>query len=335
MFWTLVVLAMQTSNAAPVKRDVGKQQKAATQRDSTAISAPLPTATLPVGAPTSQPGAAPAENKGKSDPWTEPMAVLTAGLLFIAGVQAILFVRQLRIMNQGLIGTKAAADAAKRSADAANESIVLAKQTAEAQATDVRASLELAQRSAEAATLNANAARDSAQALMSSQRAWVSWVTVDINRFDGGATFIDEQRNSTYAPAASGILFAIRWMNAGQTPAIHTTVYGASRIVEATEPVPIFEQAAAAAHQGKATALIPHWPVGGPPQPITTDQIARLKTREIRVFLFGTADYETVFPGDTRKHSEVCLEILFTGTDASTGKDVWSHTPVGTQQGAS
>jgi hypothetical protein len=48
----------------------------------------------------------------------DPVALLTLGLLFFAGGQALLFLWQLDLIRKGLADTKNAADAAKKSADA-------------------------------------------------------------------------------------------------------------------------------------------------------------------------------------------------------------------------
>jgi hypothetical protein len=64
---------------------------------------------------------------------SDPMNVLTLGLLFVGSTQAILFLWQLNLIREGLADTKEAADGAKKSADIANESLLLSKETAERQ----------------------------------------------------------------------------------------------------------------------------------------------------------------------------------------------------------
>jgi hypothetical protein len=65
--------------------------------------------------------------------WTAVLAVLTGALVVVAGVQAALFVVQLRYMNKGLADAEIAAKASRDSALATRDSVDLAKITARRQ----------------------------------------------------------------------------------------------------------------------------------------------------------------------------------------------------------
>jgi hypothetical protein len=63
-----------------------------------------------------------------SDWW---LTWFTGGLVIVGGLQLFLFLWQLRLIRDSLVDAKHAADAARQSADAANDSVRLAKETAQ------------------------------------------------------------------------------------------------------------------------------------------------------------------------------------------------------------
>jgi hypothetical protein len=65
--------------------------------------------------------------------WADPINPLTLGLLLVGGIQAALFVWQLRLIQSGLTDAKEAADAARDSAIATKDAVDLASATAKHQ----------------------------------------------------------------------------------------------------------------------------------------------------------------------------------------------------------
>jgi hypothetical protein len=61
--------------------------------------------------------------------WTKVLALLTFGLLLAAGIQIIMFLRQLKVMRQDLEDTQTVARAAKQSAETARESLAVERGT--------------------------------------------------------------------------------------------------------------------------------------------------------------------------------------------------------------
>jgi hypothetical protein len=63
----------------------------------------------------------------------DPIAILTCALVFVGGAQVWLFYRQLKFIREGLVDAKEASDAAKLSAQVADESLKLSRETAQRQ----------------------------------------------------------------------------------------------------------------------------------------------------------------------------------------------------------
>jgi hypothetical protein len=64
---------------------------------------------------------------------------------------------------------------------------------------------------------------------------------------------------------------------------------------------------------GKSAPLLPGVQIGSMRCALAGRDIDALKNGKVKIFLYGRADYDTVFPGWTRKHAEVCFEVGYVG----------------------
>lgn len=101
-------------------------------------------------------------------------------------------------------------------------------------------------------------------------------------------------------------------------------------------PVPIFKPAP---NIGEVHgAILPGVQISGEQSPFPNSDIEALKRRECRIFLYSRADYESVYAAATPYHTEVCMEVLYFGTetDSKTGtkKPLFTFRVTGPQNSA-
>lgn len=164
--------------------------------------------------------------------------------------------------------------------------------------------------SAEAAAKAAVAAEKSANSYQAAERAWMAQTDVVYSSF-----FDSTFGNS--AERINGVMFQIKWANAGDTPAINCSVL---MMQEKTvnDIIPTFRPAP---NIGEAHGpILPRVSVSAHPAPFPNNDIEALKKRECRIFLYSRADYKTVYAADVPHHTEVCMEVLYAGmeTDSKT-----------------
>ena len=176
---------------------------------------------------------------------------------------------------------------------------------------EMRRAADASTDSAKAATTAADAAKESVESYRESERAWISVVEFAVSTVQGIDAATGKQM--------SGTAFNIRWVNGGRTPAVHCTMYSDHRVVLSPNDsgVPLFDVPQSAADQ-REMPLIPGVPVNSPQRFIDDADMRKLVGRQCRIFLYGRAEYELVFPRpggpDSSPRTEVCVEINFWAT---------------------
>jgi hypothetical protein len=155
--------------------------------------------------------------------------------------------------------------------------------------------VDAATKSAEAASQSALAAKMMAETAMRTERAWIGTLRV----------------NASQSP--HGWAFDFRWINGGKTPAIKCEIFTAIRIQPAGSNVPTFQRAQRPPEPSKGVA-IPGVEFGSQPLFISEDEVARISSGEARAFIYGEVEYEDVFHDRVRRSTQVCSEVLVTGT---------------------
>jgi hypothetical protein len=176
-------------------------------------------------------------------------------------------------------------------------------------------------RASDTAEAAARAAKDSIDSYRLAERAWVACANPVFMHFTDNIDPVTGQKG----PAT---VFHIEWKNAGRTPAIDCQMYIAMK-VSAEKGIPIFV-VSNRDKVGRGAPLLPGVQIGGMRNTLTQKDIEALKNRKVRIFLHGRAEYGTVFAGDTRKYTDVCLEVNYVGGDKS-GKTLLSFEHIGQQ----
>ncbi len=180
---------------------------------------------------------------------------------------------------------------------------------------------------ADAARFSAQATKAQSDALVFSQRAWVSHLDVINHPFqDATVAGIAEKMN--------GMMFRIRWTNAGHTPAINCTSFSHGMAVDAGTTIPSFGPPGAAAVQPHAP-LVPGIIVTSPPCHFFDADIEALRARARRLFIHARIDYEDIFLKDTPRHTEICMEVEFGGLRSDNGQAIFNFNAAGPQNSAS
>ncbi|MGF6508293.1 hypothetical protein [Paraburkholderia sp. 32] len=163
-----------------------------------------------------------------------------------------------------------------------------------------------ADESAQAAKIAADSAKRTVDAYMMAERAWVSLVGTQTIQFEN-AIDINNQLHS-------GTQFHLQWKNTGKTPARNVILHSNKKIILPDEGEPSF-QFDATGENMKQGVLFPEALVTTPPQQFVLADIERLKKREIRIFVYGYAEYSDVYSEQHTRHTEVCLEIRYDGVE--------------------
>jgi len=186
-------------------------------------------------------------NERRMVTWTIALGIATIVLAFIAGGQLLMFWKQMQLMLRGADDTKNLAIAAQASAQAA---------------------------------------KAQAEALVTSERAWVSWVDVSPGDFSN-ATF------PTGETGVSGTFFTISWQNSGRTPAIDCGLLCQGIVREVDEGIPTFVPLNIVPEA--RAPLVPGLHVQSPSFPFKKSDIDRLIQRQCKIFLYGRVDYKDFF----------------------------------------
>jgi hypothetical protein len=181
-------------------------------------------------------------------------------------------------------------------------------------------------RSVEIAGDTALAAKGSADAYRVSERAWMAWVRVHSANFENA---VDADTGEQWG---DGTMFSIEWVNAGRTPAIRCGLYSVGKAVPDGNPVPAFTPAP---DDGQRQApLIPGVKVESPRCHFRKKEMEAWRNGKNRIFLYGRADYDLIYPGEDRKRTEVCIEVGYGGIDSKTQAVVFTFTAMGPQNTA-
>jgi len=177
-----------------------------------------------------------------------------------------------------------------------------------------------------AARFMSQASKAQADALVISQRAWVSHLDV-INTPFRDATV------EGYADKMSGMMFRIRWTNAGHTPAINCTSFSQGMAVDVGTAIPSFGPPGGSVQPH--APLVPGIVVTSLPCHFFDADIEALRTRARRLFIYARIDYEDIFLKDTPRHTEICMEVEFGGFRSDNGQAIFNLGAVGPQNSAS
>jgi hypothetical protein len=202
------------------------------------------------------------------------MVLLAGGALLVAVIQALLFRSQLAMMKKELAG----ADASARVARAAAEASVA-----------------------------------SGDALRAAQRAWVAAVTFETLRAHDVITEFDPAGDPLPVPPKSGVVLSIKWVNAGQTPALSLTSVnmGITQVPPKPDQLPHFpfhEQA-----KPHSATLVPHASFSTGGYFIEDATIALLRDEQCQVYLYGQVEYKTIFDQQGTRRSTILYQIIFNG----------------------
>lgn len=205
-----------------------------------------------------------------------------------------------------------------------------AEKDARQQSLDTRKSLRIANRSARATRKAADAAKESADSYRASERAWVSFISIDISKVEG-------TQADTGTPV-SGTMFALKWQNAGRTPAIHCRLTSDHRVLLPPYSNEVPEFVFPPDTGQRAAPLIPGVPMLSPQRFVADADIKKLLERKCKIFIYGRAEYDLAFKRKDESplgpQTEVCMEIEFFGDDRKTGGPFFSFTPTGRQNSA-
>ena len=153
--------------------------------------------------------------------------------------------------------------------------------------------------SAEAAHASATIAAQTIDAYRVAERAWISLQTVDFKKM---------QTNK--GGPVEGAVLMMWWKNSGRTPAIKCQVW-------ATHLWQKVDFDIASAKFGKDTSGPPRAMTVGPGANffseraiITVPELVALARRQIRLFMWGRAEYCDIFASEPRRYSEVCVEVF-------------------------
>ncbi len=171
----------------------------------------------------------------------------------------------------------------------------------------------------------ADAAKTSADAFQVAERAWVSNINVMIHPFTN-ATVIDT------GDKMNGVMFVIEWINSGRTPAIHCSLLTQRQTIKRGENIPTFNHPPNL--EQRQAPLIPGVKVMSPPCHFADTEINALHNREIRLFIHGRADYQTIFFGDISFYTEVTLEVEHGGFRGDNGQVIFNFSAIGPQNSA-
>ena len=190
-----------------------------------------------------------------------------------------------------------------------------------------REQLRETQKATEAARISATAAQVSADTMRQSERAWLGYNTVVVQRV---FSFPVEVSPNT-VEMHNGYSFTVEWINSGRTPALFLILYADGLKVDGQSTAPPFT-VPESPDEVQGTA-IPGAPRRAAPCFIDDATVGLLAAGTARYFLYSTADYDTVFSSTERHHSEVCLEVTIPGTK-SDGSPSFLFTQTGPQNTA-
>jgi hypothetical protein len=185
---------------------------------------------------------------------------------------------------------------------------------------------QAAKRQADLAELSAKASLEGFRSYRSTERAWVGQTDIS------GGKAIDVTDRET-GQKSSGQFFILRWKNSGRTPALRCSLFANALAIDAAQEIPVFEPRQD--RDRRETTVLPGGSGSSHRAYFTNEDIEKLRQKKIRIFLYGRADYDLVFPIDERPFTEVCIEVAYSGgTIGPAGDPDFRFTPVGPQNSA-
>jgi len=241
--------------------------------------------------------------------WRDDWALAFSGILVLIGLGGVWYARNtLGIIKGQLQEIRAAGLQTDK---------IIGHAASQAAATAVAAA---------AAEKAANLALTSAQSYQAAERAWMAHTEVVVSIFTN-STFGDSPEKT------DGTKFQMRWINAGNTPAIKCSFVTMHEVLtDKISALPTFtppqnlEQVYA--------PIIPRVPVNAPPIYFRRGVIEALKRRECRIFVYGRADYQAVYPTATAPHTEICFEVEYAGVNSKSGETIFAFRVAGPQNSA-
>jgi hypothetical protein len=143
---------------------------------------------------------------------------------------------------------------------------------------------------------------EAAVATVQSERAWVT--------FSAPRVVQVEESNLDGVWVTDGLGFGVDWRNSGRSPAIEIRGYAVHRVTEGGPPGQFLPENFPPPEE--ATAQGPGGVFGTPVRYLNDQETARLRNREVRVFLYSLVLYNDIFSPVIRR-SETCVEIIHHG----------------------
>jgi hypothetical protein len=151
---------------------------------------------------------------------------------------------------------------------------------------------------------NAVRSADAAMLAIGSDRAWMTFDEIAINR--AGDSTLDG------APFKNAVLFEIKWRNRGRSPALRCECFIDMRIIPSTDNIP--------------PVFVPHWgtdrnasPIGpgaiatSPPRFVLDAQIDEFHKWNTVVIIYSAIRYRDVFNTTIERFSEACVKVRYGG----------------------
>ena len=111
----------------------------------------------------------------------------------------------------------------------------------------------------------------------------------------------------------------MRWTNSGRSPAINASLFSQFMTVGSEDDIPV-RNLVIDSPQIQAP-LAPSTKVRGPTCYVFDSDIAAVRNREKRLFIFGRADYRDVFVESAARITEVCMEVTINGIQVVDGNE--------------
>lgn len=178
-------------------------------------------------------------------------------------------------------------------------------------------------RTAKAAEQASKTAVDTFRIYQLSERAWIAQVMVKDAQVTG-ASFVDDP-----GILHEGRRFQICWQNAGKTPARRCRLMTIGDVAVGDDHIPTFS--APADVEQRESIILPGASVWSTDWALKQRDIARLRSGELRAYLYGRLDYVDVFEPETARHTEVCMQIVYGGERADNGQPIFHYMPIGKQ----
>lgn len=161
-----------------------------------------------------------------------------------------------------------------------------------------------------------------------SDRAWIIPDLIDAGTVKN--SFIDGQYTE------NGLVFIMKWKNAGRSPSLETDCYVQYKIIERSEEIPLFSRPNKSRDSRRAVAG-PNTVFSGVPIGINDEFSEKIRSRKYKLIIYSQVEYRDIFSNSNIRHSEMCLEVDINGQQEQNGQLIprFTYTAVGTQNNIS